>query len=42
MAVPVLGHSSMAGSAAYDKHGSDRVVAAAVRAADTFAGRYAL
>lgn len=33
--------SAMAASAAYDKHGSDRVVAAAVKAADEFAKRFA-
>ena len=34
--------NTMAASAAYDKHGSDRVVAAAVKAADEFAKRFAL
>ena len=34
--------SAMADSAAYDKHGTDRVVAAAVEAADAFAARFAL
>ena len=34
--------NTMAASAAYDKHGTDRIVAAAVKAADEFAKRFAL
>ena len=42
-AAKAMRHSStMASSAHYDKHGSDRVVAAAVRAAEAFADRYTL
>jgi integrase len=41
-AAKAMRHSSaMADSAAYDKHGSDRVVAAAVSVADAFARRFA-
>jgi hypothetical protein len=40
-AAKAMRHSSaMAASAAYDKHGTDRVVAAAVQAADAFARRF--
>jgi hypothetical protein len=42
-AARAMHHSNtMAASAAYDKHGSDRVVAAAVKAAEAFATRFAL
>ncbi|MDC0525816.1 hypothetical protein OAO87_02360 [bacterium] len=42
-AAKAMRHSStMASSAHYDKHGTDRVVAAAVRAAEAFADRYTL
>jgi len=42
-AAQAMRHSStMADSAAYDKHGTDRVVAAAVAAADAFANRFTL
>ena len=42
-AAQAMHHSSkVAASAAYDKHGSDRVVAAAVKAADEYAKRFAL
>ena len=34
--------STMAASASYDKHGSDRVVAAAVSVADAYAARFTL
>ena len=41
-AAKAMRHSSaMADSAHYDKHGSDRVVAAAVSVADVFARRFA-
>ena len=41
-AAKAMHHSpAMAASAAYDKHGSDRVVEAAVKAADEFARRFA-
>jgi hypothetical protein len=32
--------SAVAQSAAYDKHGTDRIVAAAVKAADAYAKRF--
>ena len=32
--------SAVAKSAAYDKHGTDRIVAAAVKAADAYAKRF--
>ena len=42
-AAQAMHHSSaMAQSAHYDKHGTDRVVAAAVKAADEFANRFVL
>ena len=42
-AAQAMHHSSAtAASAAYDKHGTDRIVAAAVKAADDFAERFAL
>ena len=42
-AAKAMHHSNaMAASAAYDKHGTDRIVAAAVKAADEFAKRFAL
>ena len=42
-AAQAMHHSNaMAASAAYDKHGTDRVVAAAVKAADEYAKRFAL
>ena len=41
-AAKALHHSSaMAASAAYDKHGTDRIVEKAVRVADDFARRFA-
>ena len=39
-AVAMRHSSAMADSAAYDKHGSDRIVAAAVTVADAFASRF--
>ena len=41
-AVAMRHSSAMAASAHYDKHGSDRVVAAAVRAAEAVARLFAL
>jgi integrase len=42
-AAKALKHSSaIAASAAYDKHGTDRVVSSAVQAADDFARRFAV
>ena len=41
-AATAMHHSNAtARSAAYDKHGSDRIVASAMKAADDFAGRFA-
>ena len=42
-AAQAMHHSNaMAASAAYDKHGTDRIVAAAVKAANEYAKRFAL